>query len=123
MALTIKFANNATTSLASGITNVATSLTVQAGKGDLFPTLTGTAYFYCTLTDAATQLVREIVKVTARSTDTFTIVRAQEGTTGTAFIAGDVVELRITNQGITDISNQSSSAISYVLTSTYYGAL
>jgi hypothetical protein len=37
-----------------------------------------------------------IVKVTARSTDTFTIVRGQEGTTPSAFTGGDKVELRIT---------------------------
>jgi hypothetical protein len=38
----------------------------------------------------------EIVKVTARATDTFTIVRAQEGTSGRAFNAGDPIELRLT---------------------------
>ena len=38
----------------------------------------------------------EIVKCTARSTDTLTIVRAQEGTTASAFSSSDKVELRIT---------------------------
>ena len=38
----------------------------------------------------------EIVKVTARSGDVFTIVRAQEGTSASSFSGGDKVELRIT---------------------------
>lgn len=90
----MSFTNNATTTLASGITNVATSLTVASGTGSLFPTLTGSQYFYCTLENAAGS-TREIVKVTARSTDTFTITRGQDGTTGTAFSTGDKVELRL----------------------------
>ena len=91
----MSFTNNAATTLASGITNVATSLTVATGTGALFPTLTGSQYFYCTLINAAGTTI-EIVLVTARSTDTFTIVRAQEGTTASAFNGGDQVQLRIT---------------------------
>lgn len=90
----MSFTNNAATTLASGITNVATSLTVATGTGALFPTLTGGQYFYCTLQNTAGTTV-EIVKVTARTTDTFTIVRGQDNTTGTAFVTGDKVELRL----------------------------
>lgn len=97
----MSFANNAATTLASSITNVATSLTVASGTGTLFPTLTGSQYFYCTLENSA-GTSREIVKVTARSTDTFTITRAQDGTTGTAFSAGDKVELRLVRANLTD---------------------
>ena len=89
------FTNNAATTLASGITNVATTLTVATGTGAIFPTLTGSNFFYCTLQNTAGSTY-EIVQVTARSTDTFTIVRAQEGTTASAFSAGDKVELRLT---------------------------
>ena len=91
----MSFTNNAATTLASGITSVATSLTVASGTGGQFPALTGNNFFYCTLQNTAGTTV-EIVKVTARSTDTFTIVRAQEGTTASAFSAGDKVELRLT---------------------------
>jgi hypothetical protein len=94
MAGNIQFTNNASTTLASSITSSATSLTVAAATGTLFPTLAGSQFFYCTLINAA-GTVLEIVKVTARSTDTFTIVRAQDGTTAQAFVAGDKVELRI----------------------------
>ena len=89
------FTNNAATTLASSILVGATSLTVAAGQGALFPTLAGSAYFYCTLSNTAGTTI-EIVKVTARSTDTFTIVRAQDNTTASAFTAGDKVELRLT---------------------------
>ena len=93
--MTIQFTNNASTTLASGITAIATSLTVATGAGALFPTPSGAAFFYCTLQNVAGTL-REIVKVTARTTDTFTIVRAQDGTSGQIFSTSDKVELRVT---------------------------
>ena len=95
MATKALFTNNASTTLASNITNIATSLTVATGQGSLFPSPTGTDYFMCTLQGASGTPI-EIVKVTARSTDTFTIVRAQEGTSASGFSTGDIVELRIT---------------------------
>ena len=93
--MTILFTNNAAATLASSITTSSTSLTVTTGQGALFPTITGSNIFYATLTDAATGLTIEIVKVTARSSDTFTIVRAQDNTTAHAYSAGDKVELRL----------------------------
>ena len=95
MSSNYQFTNNAATTLASGILAAATSLTVATGTGALFPTLTGSNFFYCTLQNTAGTTI-EIVKVTARSTDTFTIVRAQEGTSASAFSTGDKVELRLT---------------------------
>lgn len=92
--MTIKFTNNATTTLASGITNSATSLTVASGGGAKFPTLSGGDVFYATLANSSGAV--EIVQVTARSTDTFTIVRGQDGTTALAWNISDKVELRPT---------------------------
>jgi hypothetical protein len=94
------FANNANTTLASSLTNVATTMSVTSATG--FPSPTGSQYFYCTLADAATQTTIEIVKVTAVSGTTFTIVRGQDGTTGTAFSAGDVVSLRLVRASLND---------------------
>ena len=88
------FKNNAKSTLASGITAGQLTLSVKAGEGALFPSPTGAEYFLSTLVDASGN--REIVKVTARATDTFTIVRAQEGTIARAFSADDKVELRLT---------------------------
>lgn len=100
----IQFTNFAATTLASGINSVVTSLTVATGTGALFPTLAGAQYFYCVLADAATGVTREVIKVTARSTDTFTITRAQDGTTGQTYITGDKVELRLTAAGIATLA-------------------
>ena len=96
----MQFANNAVTTLVSGITNVATSITVTSAVA--FPTLTGAQYFYCTFIDAATGLVIEIVKVTAVVASVFTIVRAQDGTTASAYLTGDKVELRLTRASLND---------------------
>jgi hypothetical protein len=88
------FKNNATATLSAGITNVSTSLTVTSGQGALFPAAaTGSDYFYATLISTTNTI--EIVKVTNRTSDTFTIVRAQDGTTASAFSSGSKVELRI----------------------------
>jgi hypothetical protein len=88
------FTNNAATTLASAINSTVTSLTVASSTGALFPTLSGSQYFYCTLANNAGTV--EIVKVTARSTDTFTIVRGQDGTSAVSWSSGDKVELRLT---------------------------
>jgi hypothetical protein len=95
------YTNNATTTLASSILVGATSLTVASGQGALFPNPTGSNYFMCTLQSTSTSAT-EIVKCTARTSDTFTIVRAQEGTSASAFNAGDTVELRLTAGGLSN---------------------
>tara|TARA_B100000212_G_scaffold337655_1_gene312877 strand:+ start:524 stop:1456 length:933 start_codon:yes stop_codon:yes gene_type:complete len=98
--MSVKFANNAHSTLASSITTSATSITVASGQGARFPSLSSGEYFYATLIDTSNNL--EIVKVTARSTDVLTATRAQESTTARAFASGDRIELRVTAQGIVD---------------------
>ena len=88
------FTNNASAPIASSIISSSTSITVSSGQGAEFPTLTGADYFMATLVDTSNNL--EIIKVTARSIDTMTVVRAQEGTTARAYAAGSLLELRIT---------------------------
>jgi hypothetical protein len=94
--MTYQAKNNAFSTLAGSLTNVATSLTVQAGHGDRFPVVTAPDYTIVTLEDASGN--REIVKVTSRvgAADSMSIVRGQEGTTARAWSAGDSVELRMT---------------------------
>jgi len=92
--MTVLFSNNASATLASSISTFATSITVSTGQGALFPSPTGGAYFFATLTDSSNTL--EIIKVTARTADVLTVVRAQEGTTSHTYAAGDKVELRVT---------------------------
>ena len=90
----IKVTNNAFGTLNAGINSSVTTLVLVAGQGARFPTLAASDYFYATLIDTSNNL--EIVKVTARSTDTLTIVRAQDGTTARAYATNDRFELRPT---------------------------
>lgn len=89
------FTNNASTTLATALTTTATQLVVAAGTYNQFPTSLSSTVFYVTLQSVASGNI-EIVQVTAVSTNTFTIVRAQQSTAAQAFVAGDIVELRIT---------------------------
>lgn len=92
MALQLLAANNAQSVLAAGISASATSLTLNTGTGALFPVpVSGTSFFKLTLIDAATGQLTEIVHVTARTGDTLTIDRAQEGTLARAWSANDIV--------------------------------
>lgn len=93
---TLLFSNDASTTLQSGIGAGATTATLAAGTGALFPNpTTGEAYF-TTLLDASTQQTKEIVLVTARAGDTITIVRGQQGTTPRAWNAGDLAAQLVT---------------------------
>lgn len=110
----IKFSNNGRSKLAAGITAAATSLTVTTGEGALFPALITGDYFYVTLVQASGLL--EIVKVTARATDVFTIVRAQDGTTAKAFAINELVSLRLNKSFFDDMKAESeASAIAYAV--------
>jgi len=86
--------NNAFSTLAGSVTNIDTTFAVQSGHGARFPAISGGDWYFLTLQDAANNI--EIVRVTALATDTFTVVRAQEGTTARTWAAADVVELRLT---------------------------
>ena len=97
----LKLTNNASSTLASGITDIATSLTLAAGDGNLkFPSLSAGEYFYAYLVKSTG--VYEIVKVTARSSDVLTMTRAQQGTSAVAFSTSDVVSARLTATDIND---------------------
>jgi len=88
--MAIVFSNNARTTLASNISNSATTITVA--DGSVFPSLTGGDIFYCTIDDGTNN---EIVEVTAISSNTLTVVRGQDNTTARAFVTGDLIELRL----------------------------
>lgn len=79
-----------------------TSLVVASGEGTRFPT----PPFNATIWSTATQPLptnAEIVRVTARSTDTLTIQRAQESTTARTIVAGDQIAASITAQTLADV--------------------
>jgi hypothetical protein len=90
--MTVKITNNGFSTLASGINNSATTVALASGEGARFPNPSSPDVFYATLIDTSNNL--EIVKVTARSTDSLTVVRAQDNTSARAFSTGDRFELR-----------------------------
>ncbi|MEN6644311.1 MAG: tail fiber protein [Armatimonadia bacterium] len=96
----IVLSNNAASLLAADISAITGTMTITPGDGIEFPDPSSGDYFYCTL--IGTDGSMEIVKVTDRTIDVFTIVRAQENTTAKAFPTGTLVELRVTAQTILD---------------------
>ena len=90
----VKVTNNGFGTLSAGINSSATTVTVDSGQGGRFPTLASGDFFFATLIDTANNL--EIIKVTARSTDSMTVTRAQDNTSARAFSIGDRIELRPT---------------------------
>lgn len=94
--MTQLFANNAQSTLASSVNSSVTTLPLAAGTGALFPSPTGGDFFMLTLTQPGIEASWEIVKVTARSTDSLTVVRAQEGTSAASWASGSKAELRLT---------------------------
>ncbi len=88
------FNNNASSLLASGINASVTTLAVTPTQGALFPSPGAGQIALITLEDVSGNI--EIVSCTARTGDTLTIVRAQEGTTALPFSSGSRVEQRCT---------------------------
>jgi hypothetical protein len=129
MALTLLATNNAESVLASAISATDTSLIVSAGTGAEFPdAVAGESYFKLTITDAATGSQVEIVNVTAKAGDIFTIERAQEGTLPRAWAANDMVANMMTADTlnvIADFANQAASsaeeAQGYALSAAEFG--
>lgn len=95
------FTNNASGALASSITSASTTIVLSSGQGAEFPALAAGEFFYATLTDASNNL--EVIRVTARTSDTLTAVRAQDGTTARAYSAGALCELRVTAAALTNM--------------------
>jgi hypothetical protein len=93
--------NNANTVLASSLAIGATTLSVTAGTGGKFPVpVNGVSWFPVTVVKASGAL--EIMRCVGRAGDVLSVQRAMEGTTAQAFNAGDRVELRLTNQALSE---------------------
>ena len=96
--------NGAYSTTTAAVTSVATSFSVQSGHGSRFSATTLSGYNLCvwnpnypTFAIALQNSQAEIVRVTTRSTDTFSvIVRAREGTSAIAWGVGWRVEENIT---------------------------
>jgi len=88
--------------LASGIDTVATSVLLTAGHGARFGTIPGGDFIRGSLINSSGQI--EDVQITARSTDTLTIVRNYDGSTALSFVAGDRIEARIGKSSMSGIA-------------------
>ncbi len=98
----ILFSNFASSTLFSGISAVDTSAILQAGDGELFPVVVGGSgqYLLAVLEDDTAN--KEVVKVTQRIGDVFTIERGQEGTLPRAYDVNSRFEIRITSEFLTE---------------------
>lgn len=98
-------ANNYSTTLNGAINNSTTSVIVTSATG--FPSVG--AGVTCNITVQESTTV-EIMKVTAIAGTTLTVVRAQEGTTASAFSDASVVEIRFTRDSV-DTKQDTLSAL------------
>jgi|688.fasta_scaffold00761_47 hypothetical protein len=99
--MVVKLKNNASTTIPNVVESSATEITVAANTGSVFPSLTAGDYFYATI--ASVENDYEVVKVTARSGDVLTVVRAQEGTLALLFPRNSQIALRVTVQNLQSI--------------------
>lgn len=92
------FTNNAETTLYSTLLIAEVSAEIPSGDAALFPDPSANIqYFMATLSDATdVEHVRVTVVTTGAPADTFTIVRAQEGSVAKEWPAGTKVQLRNT---------------------------
>ncbi len=93
--MSIIVGNNSYSTLGASIGSGATTLSVQPGHGARFPVIAAPDVGYITIENSGGS--REIVKVTDHpsSSDSFTVVRGQDGTAAAAWVAGDIVEMRV----------------------------
>jgi hypothetical protein len=100
-----------------------TTLVVASGAGALFPDPSSSGEFNVVIYPNGEQpssTNAEIVRVTARTTDTLTIEREQESTSARTIVEGDVVMMAITKKFIDDVDTILSSI--YPVGSVYINA-
>lgn len=84
-----QFANNVNTTLAAPITTPTQTTIVVTSTANIPALFLPGIVFALTLCDAATQSVFEVLYVTGRSGSTLTVLRGQEGTAATTWLAND----------------------------------
>ena len=125
-----KVSNNGTSTIQADISNVATTLTIDAGHTARFPS---SGDFWLNIFDSVDPTILETVLVTGVSTNTFTITRAQDGTTAQSWTTGAIVELTVRAEHIStlqtavntlegDLDTLEGSAVTLAGTQTVSGA-
>lgn len=114
MAITdLAITNNAVSLTVGAINNTDNPVTfsITPGDGNLkFPATAGGKYFHIVVKNPDNTY--EIMHVTARTSDSLTATRAQEGTTALSFSSGAAVEMRLTAQDFNDIIAYLAGAVS-----------
>ena len=110
------------TTLSSGISSTATSMTVAAGTGSSLTNgvTIGTGNQFTVAIDPDTTS-EEIVFITAQSTDTFTISRGEAGSSQIAHSAGATVRHVLTSDDLDYFNNAIQSAVALPGTPTVDG--
>lgn len=116
--MALKLANDASSTLAAGIADTDLSLSVQPADAAYFPSLLVGDWFPAVLEGGGDY---EIIKVTARAADVFTIERAQEGTAAVIWPAGTRIDLRATAAALLALSSSGSGTSSNLLDSQLLG--
>lgn len=98
--------NNFQTTLNGGINNSTTTVVITSATG--LPVLSGGDYYYLTLVSGSTI---EIIKVTARTGTTLTVVRAQESTSAVSWSDSSLVSLRATANSIDSKQDIASNTV------------
>lgn len=109
--MAMKIANSAYGTISASITSSATTIVLGSGQGARFPTFAAGDFGYATLSDSSNNL--EIVKITARTGDTFTVERGQDGTTARAYAAGDRMDMRPVAANFSMLLDTETAAATY----------
>jgi hypothetical protein len=99
--------NNASSTLATAISASDTGIVVA--DGSKFPSLGASDYFYATLVSSGG--TTEIIKVTARASNSMTVVRAQDGSSAASFASGALLEMRVNAASVTDLVDEHDQAV------------
>lgn len=111
--MSMKFKNNAGSKLAGVLTSDATTITVLTGTGANFPSISSDKdYFHATIVGDNGDM--EIVRVTAVSGDTLTVIRAQEDTTAKEWPANTRIENRITAEFLNMAVTGGAGGVTYI---------
>ncbi len=94
----VLYTNDAASTIAQSISAGTTTVVLASGTGTIFPHPMGGGDFFMLklINPLANPVVSEIVAVTARTGDTLTVQRAQEGTSASAFPGGSIASHRVT---------------------------
>jgi hypothetical protein len=112
------------TTLASGINDVATTITLATGTGAAFMggiTLAGGNVDQFTAALDVDTINEEIIFITARSGDTLTVVRGQAGTTNISHTAGASIKHVLTSDDLIYFNNAIQSTVAQPGTPTIDG--